>query len=201
VPASDLTERQRARRDRIVDAALDLARGRSIDQIQVKDVAESAGVALGTVYHYFSSKDHLFAEALVRWASTLRTNVTRHPLVGATPAERLTDVLHRSVRAFQQQPTLARLVSTLTLSSDPFAVEMITRLDQSTSAVYADALAGEDEATVRAVVHVVELVLDGLIRLWSAGRISIVDVYDQLDESVELLFRAPGPAAGAGPAA
>ena len=84
LPASDLTERQRARRDRIVDAALALARGRSVVQIQVKDVAESAGVALGTVYHYFSSKDHLFAEALVRWASALRGNVTRHPLVGAT---------------------------------------------------------------------------------------------------------------------
>ncbi len=186
-----LTESQRARRDRIIDAALALSRGRSVDNIQVKDVAEEAGVALGTVYHYFSSKDHLFAEALLRWAGDLRNNVRRHPLAGPTPAERLRDVLHRSIRAFQQQPYLGKLVSTLTLSSDPFAIEIITRLDQATSTVYAEALAGVDETTIAAIVRAVELVLDGLIRLWSAGRLSIVDVYDRIDEAVDLLLRTP----------
>ncbi len=185
---TDLTESQQARRDRVIDAALSLSRERSFDQIQVKDVAEEAGVALGTVYHYFSSKDHLFAEALVRWVAMLRGNVTRHPLAGDTPGERLADVLRRSVRAFQQQPNLAKLVTTLTVSSDPFAIEMVTRMDQATSAVYADALTGLEEATITAMVHVIYQVLGGVLRLWSAGRISIVDVYDYLDEMVGLLF-------------
>jgi len=49
------------------------ARRARLRKIQVKDVATSAQVALGTLYHYFSSKEHLFAEVLVRWAATLRT--------------------------------------------------------------------------------------------------------------------------------
>ena len=68
-----LTPAQQARRDRIVDAGLSLLGERAYDKIQVKDVAEAANVALGTLYHYFSSKEHLFAEVLVRWAATLRT--------------------------------------------------------------------------------------------------------------------------------
>ena len=73
---SPLTPAQQARRDRIVDAGLALLAERDYDKIQVKDVAEEANVALGTLYRYFSSKEHLFAEVLVRWAGTLRTNIS-----------------------------------------------------------------------------------------------------------------------------
>ena len=46
------------------------------ERISVREVAESAGVALATLYHYFPSKEHLFAEALVQWASTMGSDVT-----------------------------------------------------------------------------------------------------------------------------
>lgn len=147
-------------------------------------------MALGTVYRYFSSKDHLFSEALVQWVETLQTNVTRYPLTGAFPAERLREVLHRCVRAFQSQPNLAKLVTTLTVSSDPFAIEAVARMDKITSAVFREALTGIEEQTVRPMVRVVYQVLDGLLRMWSAGRLSIVDVYDTLDDMVGLLFRS-----------
>ena len=94
---SPLTHAQQARRDRIVDAGLALLAERDYDRIQVKDVAEAANVALGTLYHYFSSKEHLFAEVLVRWAGTLRTNISRNPLRGTTDTQRLTQVINRSV--------------------------------------------------------------------------------------------------------
>ena len=37
----------------------------------MKDVAERSGVALGTIYRYFSSKDHVAAAALLEWARSL----------------------------------------------------------------------------------------------------------------------------------
>src|SRR5712671_3483232 len=110
---SPLTRAQHDRRDRIIDAGLALLADRDYDKIQVKDVAERANVALGTLYRYFSSKEHLFAEVLVVWAASLRTNISRNPLKASTDAERLTEVYHRSVRAFQRQPSLARLIATL----------------------------------------------------------------------------------------
>src|SRR5262249_181577 len=118
---SPLTDAQQARRDRIVDAGLTLLNARDYDKIQAKDVAEGANVAAGTLYRYFSSKEHLFAEVLVRWAGTLSTHISRNPLRGTTDAQRLTQVINRSVRAFQRQPSLARLVAMLETSSDPYA--------------------------------------------------------------------------------
>ena len=170
---STLTHTQQARRDRIVDAGLALLAERDFDKIQVKDVAEAANVALGTLYHYFSSKDHLFAEVLVRWAGTLRTNISRNPLRGATDAQRLTQVINRSVRAFQRQPSLARLVATLETSADPFATEILSRLAQTTNDIYVEAIHDLDRATAQRVVTVVDAVLASRLRSWVAGRISV----------------------------
>jgi AcrR family transcriptional regulator len=172
---SQMTDAQRVRRTRILDAALALSTNRPFEQIQMRDVAEASGVALGTMYQYFSSKDHLFAEALAHWGGLLQDNVRARPLTGGDPAERLTEVLHRSIRAFQQQPNLA-----------------IARLDRSTGVVFREALAGLDEATAGSVVRMVDHVMAGTLRLWSAGRISIVEVYASIDEMVELLVSSHG---------
>ena len=183
-----LTKEQLARRQRIIDAGLVLLERNEYERIQIKDVAEEADVALGTLYHYFSSKEHLFAEVLVKWAATLRSSLARHPPQGLTPREKLTAALHRSVRAFQHQPQLARLIASLELSSDPFATEILERLDQTTSSVYMELLEGVDPGRARTIVRTVDAVLDSQLRSWSAGRLPITGVYDYLTESIDLIF-------------
>lgn len=190
-----LTPAQQARRDRIVDAGLTLLNERDFDKIQVKDVAEEANVALGTLYHYFSSKDHLFAEVLVRWAATLRTNISRNPLRGTTDAQRLTQVINRSVRAFQRQPSLARLVATLETSADPYATEILDRLGQTTSDIYVEAIHDVDRETAERIVIVVDAVLAARLRSWVAGRISITTVTDDLADAIGLLLEPDRPTA------
>ncbi len=188
VPKSGLTLTQQARRDRIIDAGLTLLGERDFDKIQVKDVAEEANVALGTLYHYFSSKEHLFAEVLVRWAGSLRTNISRNPLRGPTDAQRLTQVINRSVRAFQRQPSLARLVATLETSSDPFAAEILARLAQTTNDIYVEAIQDVDRETAQRVVTVIDAVLASRLRSWLAGRITITMVSDDLTDAIGLLL-------------
>src|SRR4051794_7789101 len=183
-----LTRTQQARRDGIIDAGLTLLGERDFDKIQVKDVAEEANVALGTLYHYFSSKEHLFAEVLVRWAATLRTNISRNPLRGTTDAQRLTQVINRSVRAFQRQPSLARLVATLETSADPFATEILARLAQTTNDIYVEALQDVDRATAQRIVSVVDAVLASRLRSWIAGRMTITAVSEDLADAIGLLL-------------
>ena len=56
-----LTEKQSARRRRVLDAAMALADEGGYEAVQMRDVAARADVALGTLYRYFSSKDQLLA--------------------------------------------------------------------------------------------------------------------------------------------
>src|SRR3954462_15298307 len=66
IPAS-----QAARRERILDAAMDLAADGGWDAVQMREVAERAEVALGTLYRYFPSKVHLLVSVLGRTFESL----------------------------------------------------------------------------------------------------------------------------------
>ena len=186
--AGSLSTNQAARRQRIVDTALGLLEVREYERIQVKDVADGASVALGTVYHYFSSKEQLFGEVLVQWAATLDTSISRRSLAGTDPASRLEDALHRSVRAFERRPQLAKLVARLEVSEDPFATDVLGRLDATTNQVYLTALEGFEPEKALRVVRVADAVLDSSLRAWSSGRLPINEVYRSLSDVVALLL-------------
>jgi TetR/AcrR family transcriptional regulator, cholesterol catabolism regulator len=183
-----LSANQAARRQRIVDVAMAMLAEREFERIQVKDVADGASVALGTLYRYFSSKEHLFGEVLVQWAGSLRSSITRRPVTDAGPAARLEDVLHRSVRAFERQPQLARLVGRLEMSEDPFAIDVLNRLDAVTDEVYLAVLGELDADEAARIVRVLDAVLDSALRSWSAGRLPIARVYGLLSDAVALVL-------------
>jgi AcrR family transcriptional regulator len=185
----------------VVAAGLTLLRTQDHGQIQMKDVAAEAGVALGTVYRYFQSKDHLFAEVLAEWGSQLRTNVERRPLRGGTNASRLTDVLHRSMRAFQGWPQLARVVMSLEASEDPFTREIFARNMTRNTDVYVEAVQGIPAEVARDLVLVAASVFDLQLRQWALGTQSIAEVYDRIERAVWLIFEYSEHAKEGGPVA
>jgi AcrR family transcriptional regulator len=193
---SGLSTRQAARRQRLLDTALELLETRDYERISVREVAESASVALATLYHYFPSKEHLFGEVLVQWASTLRSDVTRRPLRGSTPAARLEEAFLRSVRAFERRPQLAHLIGLFQLSDEPFAREVMTRLGSATNEVYRGLLADWPEDEAARIVRVLDAVLDSSLRAWSAGRSSIGDVRRSVSDAAALLVGARDPVTG-----
>ncbi|MHB8438074.1 MAG: TetR family transcriptional regulator [Acidimicrobiales bacterium] len=118
-----MTRAQQARRQRVVDAAMELGLEGGYDAVQMRDVAARANVAMGTVYRYFSSKDHLLAAALVYWVEQLDIRLAQVPPRGITASERVVDVLDRALRAMGRQPPLAAAVFASIASPDPAAVE------------------------------------------------------------------------------
>lgn len=115
-----LTQRQSARRERVIVAAMELAREGGYEAVQMRDVAARADVALGTLYRYFPSKDQLLVAALGEWAEDLQQRLNARPARGRSPADRVVDVLRRAVRALEREPRLTQaFVTALTsLSSD-----------------------------------------------------------------------------------
>src|ERR1700681_88397 len=79
-PEDALNARQLARRKRIVAVAMDLASRGGYEAVQMRDVAARAGVALGTLYRYFSSKDQLLAYTWTDWSQELQEHLWRHPI-------------------------------------------------------------------------------------------------------------------------
>lgn len=62
----DPREREEDVAGRIVDAAISAFRTRSFGEVTMAEVADAAGVAKGSIYRYFASKEELFTAAIER---------------------------------------------------------------------------------------------------------------------------------------
>lgn len=135
-----LTPNQAARRERVLDAALALAAEGGYDAVQMRDVATRAQVALGTIYRYFSSKDHLLAAAQLELWKALADRFEERPPEGTTPADRVIAVLSRSMRAAEREPRRTAALVTATSSPDPAVRECQAELMAIMDGVLEDAM-------------------------------------------------------------
>ncbi|GII79373.1 hypothetical protein Sru01_43550 [Sphaerisporangium rufum] len=101
------TRGQHQRRKRIVQAAAALASRGGVEAMQMRTVAERAGVALGTLYRYFPSKMDLVVAVVGEEIDLLEGSIDRRPPTAATPAGRAVDVLMRATRGLMREPELA----------------------------------------------------------------------------------------------
>ncbi|MGI8663611.1 MAG: TetR family transcriptional regulator [Acidimicrobiales bacterium] len=178
-----LTKSQAARRQRVVAAALSLGAHGGYDAVQMREVAAEAGVALGTIYRYFSSKDHLLAEAQVEWLLDLDRRVSKRPPKGDSLADRVIDVLRRATRAMEQEPKLAEALVVALTSTDPEASRCQRETGEIISRTMATAFeAGFDhrvqEDIIRVLGHVWFSSLIGWVNRWYG--------FDHVGEEVEL---------------
>ncbi|MFE3454394.1 TetR family transcriptional regulator [Nonomuraea sp. NPDC059194] len=98
---------QHQRRKRIVQAAAALASRGGVEAMQMRTVAERAGVALGTLYRYFPSKMDLVVAVAGEELDLLESSIERRPPNAATAPGRAVDVLMRATRGLMREPELA----------------------------------------------------------------------------------------------
>lgn len=189
-----LTEKQSARRRAVIRAAMTLAADGGYDAVQMRDVAADADVALGTLYRYFPSKDHLLVAALGEWAREMQTRAAQRPPRASSAAERVAEVLRRAARAMERSPQLtAALATALTnLSFDDPASAGYARGVYDTMAATIEAAISNGEVipdkdlVIRILGHVWLAALVATTRGWeSAGQMA-----DDLADAARLLIRA-----------
>jgi TetR/AcrR family transcriptional regulator, cholesterol catabolism regulator len=185
---NDLPRHQRARRDRIVQAALELLETAEFERIQIRDVAVRADVALATVYRYFTSKEHLYAAALLEWSKTDRLR----PVAGRddlpSDADRLRHLLLRAVRAFERWPQMLRAEMVLENSSDPNARALFHEFAERHIVVLTAAVVDAPAGDVDAIVETTYSVLAARLRSWARGRCTIKEVERSVSRAVDLVL-------------
>lgn len=187
----ELIPSQRLRRDRIVQQAYDFLQHHEYEEIQMRDVADHAQVALGTVYRYFSSKEHLFAAVLVRWGDSLQGRVGREPLKGTDVPARLVDVYDRIIDAFERLPQFFRLMVVIETTTDPYARELFEEFIQAARSSMGEPLESLDPDEASAVADVLMAVINSALRAWAAGRISADGARDGIRRTIQLIFSPP----------
>ena len=193
------------RRARVLDAVVDLVAAGRLEDMGMKDVAERSGVALGTIYRYFSSKDHVAAAALLEWARALdgqgasarsnggeggrgRAGRGSRGVGTRSMTDRLVAILRRAVRAYQREPNFARLLILAATSTDPFASECYREMGDSVYAALGAALDDLDPVERRRVLDVVGAVWYHALVEWVNDRKTIAQVYEAVESAACLVL-------------
>ncbi len=142
--AGALARSQAARRRRVLDATLRLAADGGFDAVQMRDVAAAAGVALGTVYRYFSSKERLLLEAMVEQQADLRDFLRRHPPQDARAAERVASVLRRANRSLRAHPDVTAAMVRSIGSAQVENADIVRSVTEIMTAIITGAIHGGD---------------------------------------------------------
>ncbi len=116
-----------SRSDRILDVAMELANENGFDAVRLRDLAQRAEVALGTVYRRFGSKEDILAAVLERMVSQFHEAVTLAPVPGANPVERLGAFFTLATQALAEQPKLASALFRSVASGEPAVADRVLR--------------------------------------------------------------------------
>ena len=179
---------QAARRERVIAAAVQLASEGGYEAVQMRDVAAQAEVALGTLYRYFPSKDHLLIAALAEQVSTLQRRLAQKPPRGTSAAERVVDVLRRASRALEREPRLTAALVTALSSADPSVAEAKQEVNDILASVIADAVDHDALAQSEDVVRVLGHVWFAALVSWVGGMAPTGQMGDDLEITARLIL-------------
>ena len=189
IPASQL-----ARRERILDAAMELATEGGYDAVQMREVAERADVALGTLYRYFPSKVHLLVAAMGRTFQTLQESVRVDESDG-TPQERVYRVVAAVTRYLARHRRLSGAMIRALMSADTEAAREVEEVGEMLVGIIATATRDPAATPTVAesehdalVAHIIGKVwLTDVVTLLS-GRMTVSQVLEDLEAAIALVM-------------
>jgi len=116
-------EEKDATRRRIVDAAVELFRTRGFDATTTRDIAKGAGIATGTLFNYFDTKEAIVASLAAQALARARAAVAVQPL-DAPLEEELFALIAAELRQLKPlrkfiAPLLETVLSPLATARDP----------------------------------------------------------------------------------
>jgi TetR/AcrR family transcriptional regulator, cholesterol catabolism regulator len=181
---------QRDRRKRILDGTLALASKGGYDAVQMREVAERADVALGTLYRYFPSKIHLLVSGLIMELERTKEKLDKRPVPGDTPTDRIIYVLDKVTRNMQREPLLTEAITRAFMFADPSAATEVNAVATLMEHMLTDAMHdGEPSDDERAIARVIGDVWLSNLVAWVTRRASASDVTRQLELAARLLLR------------
>ncbi len=149
---------------RILDAAVHLAEAGGFAAVRLRDVAQTSGVALGTVYKRFRSKEDLLIGVLSLQVQDLRDRLARAPIVGDTPLVRVMQFFAVLTDFLCDRPNFGRAVVRASASGDPGMSQRMTQFNGAMYELGVAALCGVRPPRTGEV-----MLLDALQHVWFAA--------------------------------
>jgi AcrR family transcriptional regulator len=187
------TPRTRAERDRysrIIHAAEAMLAQDGEHGLQMKQLAERADIALGTLYRYFPSKDHVLGAIALERQRRALARIGSIPLMGDTAGARAGDLMVRQFRAVQREPELATALQRVSSAPDRATSEYVDEISQLMEELVLAAIAQRGAPATeeqRSLLPIVLAASVGAFNRWLSGVLSAEDARAQIRVAARLL--------------
>lgn len=176
---TQLGRSQRARRERIHAAVLELAAEGGYEAVQVREVAARAGVALRTIYNYYDSRENLLYVAMMEWRRRV-ANESVANVSGTTLEERLLSLLRHNFEVFAEAPRLFEAFNRLDLR--PEDVDPV--IYKTMFGAAEELLADTDPAFAEDLKLILGRFIYGTMSLAAQGQLPIEEVWPDIERVV-----------------
>jgi AcrR family transcriptional regulator len=185
------TAAQKARRERILAATLQLAAKGGYEAVQMREVAERSEVALGTLYRYFPSKVHLLVSAMAEEVERLSVRLQKRQLIGDSRAERVAFVLERSTRSLQREPLLTEAMVRAMMAADVTVANEVRVVREGMAQLIVQAIRGQGPAQEHdeELAAILQDVWFARQIAWLGGRLEAEDVWRDIHVAIRLVLR------------
>jgi AcrR family transcriptional regulator len=187
------------RRDAILDVAISLAEEGGFDNVRQRDVAAHAGVALGTLYKRFRSKEDILVAALDRETENLERRMESKPAVGDTPLDRVVAFFQLATRGMCKKPKYARAVLRAVASGEPEVAAKVAAYQDRVMGLVIGALRGVGRigpkdpspptTAEQTLAYGLQSIWFASLVGWSAGLLSQTQVVDHMRTMGDVLTR------------
>jgi len=192
------------KRERILDAAVRVFAKKGFHATRVSEVAKAAGVADGTIYLYFKSKDELlvslFEDRVERLLKFLQTELP----ASATASEKLKRIIELQLGLLEGERDLAEVITVILRQSTKLmkeyaAPKFTAYLDAIARVVAEGQASGElrSDLSPHLAARAIFGALDGITMTWALGKADRGGLVRASGQLAELVLRGLAPSSGA----
>lgn len=189
-----LERSMKARRERVIEAVLELARSGGYDAVQIRAVSEQSDVATDTIYRYFGSRDALISTALIDWLDHDALESAPNWFEGDTAAEKLLAACRHSWTVWEHSPNLLETFVRVTLAEGSSADGPAARARGIMMPLVGDILRDIDAEYCDDLLMMLEHFTYSAMSSVVQDRLAIEDVFPLLERTVRRLSQHPAMA-------
>lgn len=177
--------------------AVELAEKGGFEAVRLRDVASHAGVALGTLYRRFRSKEDLLLAALEIEMEELERRIEQKPPRGETTEARVMSFFSIVTKALCRRPNLARALLRSVASGEPELTARVAAFHTRVSDLITQAIRGPKAARSgippsddeRALAFSMQMVWFASLVGWAGGLHGQTGIIDQTQTASALMLR------------
>lgn len=188
------------KRDRILDAAVSVFAKTGFHATKVSDIARAAGVADGTIYLYFKSKEELLVSLFEDRVERLLRYMASELAKLETPSQKFRRVVELQLGILQDEQELAEVVTIILRESTKlikeFAAPKFMEYLDAIARVVAEGQARGDfrnDVSPHLVARATFGALDGIALTWAVGRGEPEALTRAASQLADLLLRSLSP--------